>query len=159
TAAGMPVPALDSVKLKDPKNFKIMGQRIPGVDVQAIVTGKPAFSIDVNPPDMLYAVYEKCPVFGGKPLSANLDEIKKMPGVKHAFLIEASPAGSNVNWTSGVAIVADNWWLANNARKSLKVVWDNGSVASQSTTGYLAQAKDLKATKASQTPPGGGPRS
>jgi isoquinoline 1-oxidoreductase beta subunit len=98
-------------------------------------------------------------VFGGKPVSANLDEIKKLPGVKHAFLIDASPSGSNVNWVSGVAIVAENWWLANNARKSLKVVWDEGPVASQSTTGYLAQAKELAATKASQTPPGGGPRS
>jgi isoquinoline 1-oxidoreductase subunit beta len=160
TAMAMPVPALSSVKLKDPKDFKIMGQRIPGVDNFAIVTGKPSFSIDINPPGMLHAVYEKCPVFGGKAVSANLDEIKKLPGVKHAFLIDASPDNtSNVKWVSGVAIVAENWWLANNARKSLKVVWDEGSVASQSTIGYLSQAKDLAATKASQTPPGGGPRS
>jgi isoquinoline 1-oxidoreductase beta subunit len=159
TALAMPVPALSSVKLKDSKDFKIIGQRLPGVDNFAIVTGKPSFSIDVNPPGMLCAVYEKCPVFGGKAVSANLDEVKKLPGVKHAFLIDASPDGSNVKWVSGVAIVAENWWLANNARKSLKVVWDEGPVASQNTLGYLAQAKDLAATKASQTPPGGGPRS
>jgi isoquinoline 1-oxidoreductase beta subunit len=160
TAMSMPVPALSAVRLKDPKDFKIMGQRIPGVDNFAIVTGKPSFSIDVNPPGMLYAVLEKCPVFGGKAVSANLDEVKKLPGVKHAFLIDASPANdSNVKWVSGVAIVAETWWLANNARNTLKVVWDEGPVASQSTTGYLAQAKDLAATKASQTPPGGGPRS
>src|SRR5207249_10662471 len=79
--------------------------------------------------------------------------------VKHAVLIDASQRGSNVNWVSGVAIVAENWWLANNARKSLKVTWDEGPVASQSTVGYLTQAKELAATKASQTPPGGGPRS
>src|SRR5437667_180691 len=146
-----------------------MGQRIPGVDNFAIVTGKPSFSIDVNPPDMLHAVYEKCPVFGGKAVSANLDEIKKLPGVKHAFMVAASPeptpapgggpGGPVVRWASGVAIVADNWWLANNARKSLKVVWDEGPVASQSSTGYLAQAKQLASTQVSQTPPGGGPRS
>src|ERR1051326_8926252 len=160
TAMTMPVPALSTVKLKDPKNFKIMGQRIPGVDNFAIVTGKPSFSIDMNPAGMLYAVYEKCPVFGGKAVSANLDEVKKLPGVKHAFLVDAAPANdSNVKWVSGVAIVAENWWLANNARKSLKVVWDEGPVASQSTVGYLTQAKELSATKASQTPPGGGPRS
>src|SRR5437870_11524433 len=53
TAMTMPVPALSTVKLKDPKNFKIMGQRIPGVDNFKIVTGSPSFSIDVNPPDML----------------------------------------------------------------------------------------------------------
>src|SRR5438132_10728070 len=169
TALTMPVPDLASVKLKDPKDFKIMGKNILGVDNPAIVTGKPSFSIDVNPPGMLYAAYEKCPVFGGKVVSANLDEIKKLPGVKHAFIIEArppqpapaqgAPAGPNVTWASGVAIVADNWWLANNARKSLKIVWDEGPVASQSTAGYLAQAKQLAATQASQTPPGGGPRS
>src|SRR5262249_2258434 len=101
---------------------------------------------------------------------ANLDEIKKLPGVKHAFIVDAppprppaapgaAPAGPNVNWASGVAIVAENWWLANNARKSLKVVWDEGPVASQSSAGYLAQGKQLAATQASQTPPGGGPRS
>src|SRR6059036_486250 len=170
TALTMPVPELSAVKLKDPKDFKIIGKGTPGVDNFAIVTGKPSFSIDVNPPGMLYAVYEKCPVFGGKAMSANLDEIKKLPGVKHAFMVDAPPprpapapgappAGPNVNWASGVAIVADNWWLANNARKSLKVVWDEGPVASQSSAGYLAQAKQLSSTQASQTPQGGTPRS
>ena len=169
TALTMPVPELSTVKLKDPKDFKIIGKGTPGVDNFAIVTGKPSFSIDVNPPGMLYAVYEKCPVFGGKAMSANLDEIKKLPGVKHAFIVDApaprpapaqgAPAGPNVNWASGVAIVADNWCLANNARKSLKVVWDEGPVASQSSAGYLAQGKQLASTQMSQTPPGGGPRS
>src|SRR5881409_2779826 len=163
TALTMPVPDLASVKLKDPKDFKIMGKDIRGVDNFKIVTGQPSFSIDVNPPGMLFAAYEKCPVFGGKVVSANIEDIKKLPGVKHVFIVEASPvrppAPGVVNWASGVAIVADNWWLANNARKSLKIVWDEGPVASQSTAGYLSQAKQLAATQASQTPPGGGPRS
>src|SRR2546422_6049789 len=121
TALTTPVPDLASVKLKDPKDFKIMGKGTPGVDNFAIVTGKPSFSIDVSPPGMLFAVYEKCPVFGGKAMSANLGEIKKLPAVKHAFIIEArppqpapaegAPAGPNVTWASGGAIVADNWWL------------------------------------------------
>jgi len=169
TALTMPVPDLASVKLKDPKDFKIMGKDIRGVDNFKIVTGQPSFSIDVNPPGMLFAAYEKCPVFGGKVVSANIEDIKKLPGVKHVFIVEASPVRAapapgappvpNVNWASGVAIVADNWWLANNARKSLKIVWDEGPVASQSTAGYLSQAKQLAATQASQTPPGGGNRS
>jgi len=167
--ASMTPPTADEAKgaYKDPKNFKIIGKPIHGIDNLAIVTGKPAFSIDQEPSaGMLYAVYEKCPVFGGKAMSANLDEVKKLPGVKHAFICEQAlqagqapgsvPGGNSLN--SGVAIVADNWWLANNARRTLKVVWDEGPVASQSTVGYAAQAKELSA-RASQTPaapaPGG----
>jgi isoquinoline 1-oxidoreductase beta subunit len=166
-AMTMKVPELSSVKLKDQKEFKIMGQRIRGVDNPAIVTGKPSFSIDVDMPGMLFAVYEKCPVFGGKAVSANLDEIKKQPGVKHAFLVEAPPPppqgarggggpGGGPRWDSGVAIVAETWWHANNARKSLKVQWDEGAVAQQSSDGYMSQAKQLAAQNAVKAPSGGG---
>src|SRR5262245_12926287 len=140
-ATAMTPPALADVKLKDQKDFKIMGQKIKGVDNAAIVTGKPSFSIDVDMPGMLFAVYEKCPVFGGKAVSANIDEVKKLPGVKHVFLVEAPPpapaqggrggGGGGPRWDSGVAIVAETWWHAQNARKTLKVVWDEGPVATQ----------------------------
>jgi isoquinoline 1-oxidoreductase beta subunit len=165
----MAVPPIASVKLKDQKDFKIMGTKVPGVDNFDIVTGKPAFSIDKDMPGMLFAVYEKCPVFGGKVVSANVDEIKKLPGIKHVFVVDAPPppaaapagaprgaGGPNVRWDSGVAIVADNWWLAQNARKSLKVVWDEGAVATQSSVGYATQAKDLKTAGATKAPAGGG---
>ena len=137
----MTPPELDKVPLKDPKNFKIIGTKVPGVDNHSIVTGKPLFGIDVTLPGMLYAVYQKCPVWAGKVVSANLDEIKKEPGVKHAFVINApappppppnAPANAPANISGllgGVAIVADNWWLANEARKKLKVVWDEGATA------------------------------
>jgi isoquinoline 1-oxidoreductase beta subunit len=154
-AATMPAPT--NVALKDPKDFKIVGKPIPGVDNLKIVTGQPAFSVDVNPPGMLHAVYEKCPVFGGSPVSANLDEIKKLPGVKHAFIVQRVQiqGGQGQGLVPGVAIVADNWWLANNARKSLKVQWEEGATATQNSPGYATAAAGMKA-QASQPPTGGG---
>jgi isoquinoline 1-oxidoreductase subunit beta len=152
------------LKLKDPKDFKIIGKPLPGYDNMAITTGKPIFSIDVAPPGMLSAVFEKCPVFGGKAVSANLDVIKKLPGVRHAFIVPAPAApapgagrggGPPAGPASGVAIVADSWWLAQNARRQLKVTWDEGPVASQSSAGYAAQAAQLAAQKASTVPAGG----
>ena len=140
-AAKLPVPDLASLKLKDPKSFTIIGKSIGGVDTPAIVTGKPLFGIDVKRPGMLYAVFEHCPVFEGKATSANLDEIKKLPGVKHAFIVEGGTV--NPGASSGVAIVADTWWQAQTARKSLKVVWDNGPAAGDSSVGFAAKAAEF----------------
>jgi isoquinoline 1-oxidoreductase beta subunit len=156
-ATPIAAPAIANVKLKDPKDFKIIGKAVPGVDNIKIVTGQPLYSVDVNAPGMLYAVLEKSGVFGGKPVSANLDEIKKLPGVKHAFLVDRIQIqGQGQGLVPGVAIVADNWWNAQNARKSLKVVWDEGAVATQSSVGYATQAKELS-TQSAQPPAGGGP--
>ena len=140
-AAPMPVPELASVKLKDPAAFTIIGKKTPGVDNKSIVTGKPLFGIDAAVPGMLHAVYQRCPVFGGKPVSANLDAIKAMPGVKHAFLVE-TPNQQQGLW-AGVAIVADSWWLANEARKKLTVTWDNGPTAAHSSASFDKQAADM----------------
>lgn len=151
--ATLPVPTADAVKAayKKPSAYKIIGKPIKGVDNAAIVVGKPSFSIDVEFDGMLSAVFEKCPVFGGKAVSANLDEVKQQPGVKHAFIVDAVAGQGANSLASGVAIVADNWWLANNARRVLKVTWDEGPVATQSSVGYAAQAKQLSA-QASQPP-------
>ena len=140
-AAAMTPPDLASVKLKDKKDFKIIGTKVPGVDNRLIVTGKPAFAIDFTLPGMLSAVYEKCPVFGGKVASANLDEIKALPGVRHVFVIDG--VGDPNTLVGGVAIVADTWYQAKTARGKLKVTWDEGPTASQSSVGFAKEAAQL----------------
>ena len=142
-AASIPAPDLASVKLKDPKDYRIIGTRVTGVDVKDIVRGTPMFGIDVTLPNMLYACYVKCGVFGGTVTSANVDEIKTQPGVKHAFVVEKGAQGGLMGLMSGVAIVGDNWWLVQQARAKLKVTWDEGATASQSSDGFATQAAEL----------------
>ncbi len=140
-AATLPVPDPKDVALKNPKDFTLLGKWISGVDNPKIVTGQRLFGLDVKVPGMKYAVYEKCPVFGGKALSANLDEIKALPGVVDAFILEGTP---NVRGhVPGVAIIADSTWAAISARRQLRVTWDEGKFANQSWTGFTTQAKEL----------------
>ncbi|MGQ0537714.1 MAG: molybdopterin cofactor-binding domain-containing protein [Gemmatimonadaceae bacterium] len=141
TAATMPVPDLESVKLKDSRDFKIIGTRVPGVDNRAIVTGKPLYGIDVTLPNMLYAVFEKSPVFGAKVASANLDAIKAQPGVRHAFVVEGGTALTGL--LGGVAIVADTWWAARKARRQLQVEWHASPTTEQSSESFAQRAAEL----------------
>jgi isoquinoline 1-oxidoreductase beta subunit len=142
-AATLTPPALDQVKLKDPKEFKIIGTRVKGVDNHRIVTGTPMYGIDTTVPGMLYAVFEKCPVFAGTVKSANLDEVKAEPGVRQAFVVEPGPGNALNGLLGGVAIVADSWWAARKAREKLTVVWDEGATAEQSSAGFAARAAEL----------------
>jgi isoquinoline 1-oxidoreductase beta subunit len=142
-AAAVAPPDLASLPLKDPQDFKIIGKSHAGVDSPLVVTGQPLFGIDVTVPGMLYAVFAKSPVFGGTAQRANLEAIKAQPGIRDAFIVRGGGVFNGL--ASGVAVVANNWWLANKARDMLEVVWDEGATAAQSTEGFARQAMQLSA--------------
>jgi isoquinoline 1-oxidoreductase beta subunit len=155
-AAALPAPTLETVKLKDPKDYHIIGHSPAGVDTRGIVTGKPLFGIDVEVPGMLYAAIEKAPVFAGKVKSANTDQIKALPGVRHVLTIDGgiTPAAFTPwepGMEPGIAIVADTWWQAQQARKQLKVDWDLGPGVTQSSEGFRKRATELLQTAPGKT--------
>jgi isoquinoline 1-oxidoreductase subunit beta len=153
-ASQLPAPDLKTLKFKDPNTYNIIGKWTPGVDVPDITAGKPIYSIDFTLPGMLFAVYQKCPVFGGKATSANIDEIKKLPGIKDAFVVDGTVnvtplTAGEPGLEPGIAIVATTWWAAQSARKKLQVQWDEGSAAQQSSAQWAQQAKQLSTDQAS----------
>jgi isoquinoline 1-oxidoreductase beta subunit len=155
-AAKITPPPADKIKLKDPKDYRIIGTPQRNIDAHKIATGQPLYGIDVTVPGMLYAVIQRCPVFGGTVKSANLDEIKKMPGVRHVLSIESNLTKDTVLPTEpglepGIAVVADTWWQAQQARKALKIDWDFGSGQTQSSEGFAKRAAELLAAPPTNT--------
>jgi isoquinoline 1-oxidoreductase subunit beta len=142
-AAALPVPEAASLKLKEKKDWKLFGKRFTGVDNVKLVTGQPLFGVDVQLPNMKVASYTKCPAVGGKVRSANLEEIRKLPGVVDAFILEGT--GQVAQVMPGVAIVADNTWAAFSAKKKLKITWDESEASKDSWTAFNAQAKQVAA--------------
>ena len=141
TAASLPVPDVSELKLKSrPADFELLGTFVPGVDNPKILTGQALFGCDTRLDGMLYAVYEKCATFGGKVLKANVDQVRNLPGVTHAFVVEGTDDLTGL--LPGVAIVAESWWEAHSARKQLRVDWETSH--SDSTAAYDAQAENLK---------------
>jgi isoquinoline 1-oxidoreductase beta subunit len=140
TAATIPAPDVAELKLKSrPEEFKLLGTYVPGVDNHKILTGQPLFGSDTRLEGMLYAVYHKCPVFGGKARSANLDHVKSLPGVTHAFIVEG---GDDIRGLHpGVAVVAKTFWEADSARKKLEVDW--ATTHTDSSESYANQAAKL----------------
>jgi isoquinoline 1-oxidoreductase beta subunit len=142
-AVSQPVPDLNTVALKDPKDFHIIGRAIGGIDSPRIVRGEPIFGVDTQLPGMKYAAFERAPTFGAKLVSADLEAARAVPGVEDVIVMRG---GDNPELlVDGVAIIAGNWWIAKEARKKLAIEWDNGEWASHSSAGYDARAKELLA--------------
>jgi isoquinoline 1-oxidoreductase beta subunit len=123
-ASKQPVPEKPSIKA--PKDFRVVGKRIPRLDVPAKVNGTAEFGIDVKLPGMVYASLEQCPVIGGKVKSVDSAAAKAMPGVLDV-----------VQLPDGVAVVANTYWAAVKARRALKIDWDKGEGANLSTASML----------------------
>jgi len=132
-------PALDAVPLKDASAFTVIGTSKRGVDTPAILGGKPLYGIDTDLPGMVYAALELCPVFQGTVASFDDSAVKAVKGVIATVPINSGllPAGQH----DGIAIVADSWWTAQQARKKLKVDWDTGTLTQFSTDAYARQAE------------------
>ena len=140
-AAQLPVPK--DPPLKDPKDFRLLGTRVPRLDTPAKVDGSAVFGIDVKVPGMLVASIERCPVFGGTLKSYDATKAKAVPGVRAVVALEPSPwTGTTGAWAAGcaagVAVVADTYWQAVTGRKALQVEWNDGAAASLDSEGIRA---------------------
>jgi isoquinoline 1-oxidoreductase beta subunit len=125
-AAEMEVP--EEVELKEPKDFKLISTSVKNVDGKKIVTGQPLYGLDFKREGMLLAMIEHPPAFGLKVKDFNAEEIKAMPGVKDAFIIDTTIEEPDWSDEKGflhlIAIVGDTTWQLMQAKKALKVDWE-----------------------------------
>lgn len=147
-ASTLETPNSDSVTLKDPADFKLLGRRIGGVDNHSISTGQPLFGIDQRPEGLVYAAFVRCPVFGGKPQTANLDTVKRLPGVIDAF--EIAGTEDRFGLQPGIAIIAKDTWASFKAQQSLQVIWDHEDASQQNSLIYAEKAKQVANTRGKQ---------
>jgi len=142
-AAGQPVPARETVRLKSPAQFRYIGKgELKLVDGRDIVTGKAHYGIDTRLDGMLYAVVARPPVYGGKVASYDGAEALKVPGVVRVVDIEGSPAPPEFKPLGGVAVIGRNTWAAMQGRKALKIVWDDGPNAAYDSVAFKATLED-----------------
>jgi len=131
-AAAMPVPT--DVKLKDPKQFKLIGKRVPRQDSRAKTNGTAQFTIDVKLPGMLTAVVAHPPLFGAKVASFDAAKAKSVRGVVNVVQIP-----------TGVAVLATDFWSAKRGRDALTVQWDESAAGKLGSAELMAQYKALAA--------------
>ncbi|NAY90957.1 molybdopterin-dependent oxidoreductase [Muricauda sp. JGD-17] len=135
-AALLEVP--EDVKLKSPKDYKIIGKDAPNVDIDEIITGKPLYGLDYKEEGMVYAAVVRPPAFGHKLVSYDATEAKAMPGVIDVFTIgeklrglkEEVPRITNITSDSDkVVVIANSTWEALKAKNAIKVEWEEASKA------------------------------
>ena len=120
------------VKLKDPKDWTIVGKPVKRLDTVDKLNGKQVYGADIRLPGMLNAAIKACPVFGGKVASFDAAKITAMPGVKKVVAV-----GNNA-----VAVVATTWWQAKTALDALPIVWDEGPNAKVSSDTIAAMLRE-----------------
>ena len=124
------LPAPENPILKDPKDFTIIGKSFSRKDIPPKLNGAAQFGIDIEVPGMLYASIERSPVILGKLVSFNDEKTKGVKGVKYVLKTQREVFGQV---REGVAVIADNYWAAEQGRKMLEVKWDNGDLETWST--------------------------
>ena len=142
TASTLPVP--QDPKLKDPKDFKILGKNYPRPDVPLKVSGRAVYGIDVVVPDMVFASVQHNPVFGSKLLNYDDSDTLKIKGVLRTFQIQRSLGKNNYD---AVAVIADNYWAAYQGRLALKLNWDNQGFDAFNSTEYEQGLRKLAGTE------------
>jgi isoquinoline 1-oxidoreductase subunit beta len=128
-------------KLKEAKDFKILGKNYPRPDVPLKVSGRAVYGIDVEVPGMVYASVEHNPIFGAKIISYDDSDALKIPGVLKTVKIQRS---LGKNKYDGIAVVADNFWAAHQGRLALKIKWDNQGLDHFNSKDYEQSLRDLK---------------
>jgi len=147
-AATLPVPDSETLTLKDPKDFTIIGRATRNVDARKIVTGKPLFGIDTKREGMLYAGIIHPPAFGMELLSFNADAARAMPGIVDVVEIDCAPEGKEMQWSDGatvrkqIAVVGKSTWQVMRAKKAVQAEWTR-TTAAESTTGHRTKMADL----------------
>jgi isoquinoline 1-oxidoreductase subunit beta len=136
TAAELPVPQFEDLRLKDPKDFRYIGKDIPIVDLPDIVHGKALYTIDLTMPGMKYASVERCPVALGRVKSYDAAEALAVPSVEAVVEIPAPSKPVGYKALGGIAVVASNTWAAQQGRKKLRVEWDLGENAGYDSAEY-----------------------
>jgi isoquinoline 1-oxidoreductase subunit beta len=142
-AAKEPVPAIDRLKLKNPKTFRYLGKgTVSIVDLRDITIGKAQYGSDTRLPGMKYAVIARPPVTGGKLKSFDATDAMKVSGVEKVIEVKGWPWPSKFQPLGGVAVIARNTGAAIKGRDALKIAWDDGANGKYDSVAYRSELEE-----------------